>query len=239
MSKEKKYWIPLESNPELFTELIHNLGVSKEIAFHDVLSLNEPELLALVPRPALALVLVVPCNGNYTERIVEEERDVPAHDRWGDKEEVMFYTQTIGNACGWFAILHALSNGDARSYIGTGTHMAKIVEFCENLTQKERIAALEQDADLATKYKAVSVRGDSAPPEPEIEADYAYMCFVKSNKNGHLYQLEGCRKGPIDLGPLGPGEDVLSDAPLRIIKDFGKLESGDIGFNLMALTRNT
>lgn len=32
-------------------------------------------------------------------------------------ERVMWFRQTINNACGLYAILHAISNGEARNYI--------------------------------------------------------------------------------------------------------------------------
>lgn len=36
----------------------------------------------------------------------------------GEEEEpVMWFRQTINNACGLYAILHAISNGEARKYI--------------------------------------------------------------------------------------------------------------------------
>ena len=51
----RKHFLPLESNPEVFNELIHLLGASDEIAFEDVLSLDEPSLLP--QQPTLAAIL--------------------------------------------------------------------------------------------------------------------------------------------------------------------------------------
>ena len=48
----RKHYIPLESDPEIFTSLIHDLGFSEAVAFEDVLTLDDPELIAFVPRPA-------------------------------------------------------------------------------------------------------------------------------------------------------------------------------------------
>ena len=36
----KKHFILLESNPDLFTQLAHQLGVSTELSFHDIWSLD-------------------------------------------------------------------------------------------------------------------------------------------------------------------------------------------------------
>lgn len=114
----RKHYIPLESNPTLFTELIHQLGVSNVLEFHDVLSMEEPELLALVPRPTLALVLVFPTSPDYESRVSEEDKDVAEYAKCGEEENVVWYKQTINNACGLYGILHAISNGDAKDFIG-------------------------------------------------------------------------------------------------------------------------
>lgn len=45
--------------------------------------------------------------------------------------------------------------------------------------------------------------------------DLHYVCFVKAN-NGTLWELDGRRKGPIDLGKLDENEDVLSEKALTL-----------------------
>ncbi|OTA05696.1 hypothetical protein A9Z42_0064040 [Trichoderma parareesei] len=66
-------FIPLEANPQLLTALIHRLGVSPALQFHDVYSLTEPELLAFIPRPALALLLVFPVSAVYESQRMAED----------------------------------------------------------------------------------------------------------------------------------------------------------------------
>ena len=99
----------------------------------------------------------------------------------------------------------------------------------------ERAVLLEGEEDLEAMHTAVAMKGDSAVPErADAEVDYHYLCFVKSSKNGHLYELDGDRKGPIDHGVLAPTEDVLSERVLGIIK--GMVEkAGSVGFGLLAL----
>jgi ubiquitin carboxyl-terminal hydrolase L3 len=106
----KKHFIPLESNPDLFTELIHRLGLSSDF----------------IPRPALALVLVFPTTATYDEHTRDEEQSIEDYAKSGSQEEVMWYKQTINNACGLYGILHAVSNGDAKDYVGTYKRSARI-----------------------------------------------------------------------------------------------------------------
>jgi ubiquitin carboxyl-terminal hydrolase L3 len=114
----RKHFIPLESNPELFTSLIHRLGVSKTLAFHDVMSLDDSQLLAFIPRPVYALILVFPTSTTYESELAEKDKDKAEYIQSGDEETVVWYRQTINNACGLYGILHSVSNGGARALIG-------------------------------------------------------------------------------------------------------------------------
>jgi ubiquitin carboxyl-terminal hydrolase L3 len=113
-----KRFVPLENNPEVMTSLLHNLGLSHKVAFQDVFSIDEPELLAFVPRPAYALLLVFPVSDTYEKFRSEEDSAKEEYSGKGEGEEVVWFKQTIGNACGMIGVLHAVSNGPARSYIG-------------------------------------------------------------------------------------------------------------------------
>ena len=118
----RKHYIPLESNPGVFTELIHSLGVSRALEFVDVYSIDDLELLAFISRPVYALVLVFPTSENYENRVKKEETLRSPYHAKGDNEQVMWFRQTINNACGLYGILHAVSNGDAREYVGKWCH---------------------------------------------------------------------------------------------------------------------
>lgn len=100
------------------TSLLHKLGLSKNVTFQDVFSIDEPELLAFVPRPAHALLLVFPVSKTYEKFRSEEDAGKEEYTGKGEGEEVVWFKQTIGNACGLIGVLHAVTNGPARSHIG-------------------------------------------------------------------------------------------------------------------------
>lgn len=116
MSKSKADSLA-ENNPEVMSALVHKLGLSPALSFHDVFSIAEPELLAFVPRPATALLLVFPVSKTFEEFRAEEDKDKKAYEGKGKDEPVIWYKQTIRNACGLIGILHAVSNGDSRDHI--------------------------------------------------------------------------------------------------------------------------
>ena len=99
--------------------LVHKLGLSEKLAFHDVFSIDDPDLLAFVPRPAHALLLIFPVSDTYEKFRVQEDSSKPQYEGSGPDEEVVWYKQTIGNACGLIGLLHGVSNGAARSHIGS------------------------------------------------------------------------------------------------------------------------
>lgn len=100
------------------TSLVHKLGLSSTLAFHDVYSLDDPSLLAFVPRPVAALLLVFPVSKTYETTREAEDSSLKDYAGSGAEEEVLWFRQTIGNACGMMGLLHSACNGGAKEQIG-------------------------------------------------------------------------------------------------------------------------
>ncbi|KAH9874541.1 hypothetical protein IAQ61_003730 [Plenodomus lingam] len=235
----KKRFIPLENNPEVMSALVHKLGLSQKLAFHDVFSIDDPDLLAFVPRPAHALLLVFPVSETYERFRVQEDEDRPEYDGHGAEEEVVWYKQTIGNACGLIGLLHAVSNGTARSNIEPHSSLAKLLTDAIPLKPMERADLLYESEALESAHQDAATGGDTSAPAAEDHVDLHYVCFVKSGKN-HLWELDGRRKGPLNRGELAADEDVLSERALDLgVRSFLKRESeagaGDLRFSLITL----
>ncbi|KAF2427843.1 ubiquitin hydrolase L3 [Tothia fuscella] len=221
LKDSKKIWVPLENNPEVMTRLAHKLGLSPTLSFQDVYSLHEPELLALIPRPCHALLFLWPSSPISDAAFAEEEAAMIAYEGSGPDEPVMWFPQTIGHACGLIGLLHCLTNGEAARNIGPDSDLAKLLAEAIPLKSAERADLLYDSEILETAHKAAAQTGDSRSPTIDEPVPYAFTAFVKG-KDGHLWELEGWRKGPVDRGVLGEGEDVLCTkalqrGPLRII----------------------
>jgi ubiquitin carboxyl-terminal hydrolase L3 len=108
----QKHFIPLESNPDVFNNLIHLLGSTDDLSFQDVISLDEPSLL---PRPAIAMILVFPTTDRYAEHIAIEDSKLDEPNYNNNDEDIVWFKQLINNACGLYGVLHALCNGCART----------------------------------------------------------------------------------------------------------------------------
>ncbi|KAI0009992.1 ubiquitin carboxyl-terminal hydrolase [Xylariaceae sp. FL0662B] len=229
-------FIPLEANPELMTTLLHKLGLSEALQVHDVYSITEPELLAFVPRPALALLLVFPVSATYESARLAEDAGAPEYDGKGEGEPVIWYKQTIRNACGLMGLLHAVSNGPARGFVEPNTPLQRLIASAIPLPPAERSALLEKTPELAAAHHEAASRGATAAPDAQDDVDLHYVCFVKAGEDGTLWELDGRRKGPIARGRLADGEDVLSDkallwGPLKFLERGGS----DMRFSCVAL----
>ncbi|KAK5625397.1 hypothetical protein RRF57_001113 [Xylaria bambusicola] len=208
-------FIPLEANPELMTSLLRKLGLSSALQVHDVYSITEPELLAFIPRPALALLLVFPVSATYESSRLAEDAGVPEYTGKGPDEPVMWWKQTIRNACGLMGLLHAVSNGPAKGFIALRPPR-------ENASPRNRAP---RSREPRTDRRA----------RRQDDVDLHYVCFVKTD-DGTLWELDGRRKGPIARGQLAADEDVLSDkallwGPLKFLERGG----GDMRFSCVAL----
>ena len=223
------------------TSLLHKLGLSKKVAFHDVFSIDDPDLLAFVPRPAHALLLVFPVNDTYEKFRIQEDSGKSEYAGSGPEEVVVWYKQTIGNACGLIGLLHGVSNGPARSLIEPGSDLAKLVQDATPLNPTERAELLYESQALENAHQTAATVGDTSAPSANDEVDLHYVCFVKSTKTNHMWEMDGRRKGPLDRGQLSQDEDVLSDKALdlgvrRFIRRESEAGGGDLRFSLIALS---
>ncbi|KAK7755562.1 ubiquitinyl hydrolase 1 [Diatrype stigma] len=239
---QRPAFVPLEANPEVMTALLRRLGLSAALAVHDVYSITEPELLAFVPRPALALLLVFPVSATYEAQRLAEDAAEPEYAGRGEGEPVLWFRQTIRNACGMMGLLHAVGNGPARGFVEPDSTLDKLLKAATPLAPAERSALLEQTPALATAHQEAASRGETAAPDAQDDVDLHYVCFVKTEggsdgkDGGTLWELDGRRKGPIARGRLGRDEDVLSEkallwGPLKFLER----EGGDLRFSCVAL----
>ncbi|KAH6935193.1 hypothetical protein HPB50_004505 [Hyalomma asiaticum] len=86
----------------------HKLGLPADWSFVDVLGLDN-EFLAMVPQPVAALLFLFPITDKYTN-FVEQKGQQIATSGQVVSDKVYFMKQTIKNACGAMALLHALAN---------------------------------------------------------------------------------------------------------------------------------
>lgn len=222
------------------TPLAHKLGLSPSLQFHDVYSLTDTTLLCLIPRPVHALLVILPLTPAWHASRIDEDSPKPEYAGKGPEEPVIWFKQTIGHACGSIGLIHCLMNGPANSYVEPGSTLAKLREQAIPLGMDDRARLLYDSKELEEAHQSVAEMGDTAAPTAD-EGDKLgqhFVAFVK--EGGKLWELEGNRKGPLDRGELGEGEDVLGEKALemglgRVIRMESESGGGDLRFSCIAL----
>ncbi|KAF2672475.1 ubiquitin C-terminal hydrolase [Microthyrium microscopicum] len=210
-----KVWVPLENNPSVMTKLAHRLGLSDDLEFVDVYSVTEDSLMAMVPRPVYAILWLFPITKNSEEALAEEDAGMALYDGSGANEPVLWFRQTVGHACGLMGMLHCIINGEAAAHITPGSELDKLVDKAIPAKPDARAQQVYDSEFLEIAHAEAAHGGDSNVPLPSDPVPYGFTAFVKG-KDGHLWELEGRRKGPVDRGLLGPDEDILSERVLGL-----------------------
>ncbi|KAK5663421.1 hypothetical protein OQA88_3850 [Cercophora sp. LCS_1] len=233
----------LENNPEVMEALARKLGLSPDLTFHDIYTLDEAELKHH-PGTALALITILPLTPTWKADREKEDAAGMGEDyhRPGSNSPIIWFEQTIRDACGSIALLHAAVNGEGKKYISPGSVVEKIRDDAISLAQAERAQMLHDSVPFEEAHQSVANMGDTATPEmsgPSAKGQH-FVAFVKAE--GRLWELEGCRKGPIDRGELGPDEDVLSPRAIelglgRVIKLEQEAGNQDLRFSCVAMVK--
>lgn len=71
----------------------------------------DPELLAMIPQPVQAIIFLFPITDIY-EKFKDEEEAHLIKCEQAISPDVIFFKQTISNACGMMAILHSIASND-------------------------------------------------------------------------------------------------------------------------------
>jgi len=221
------------------TTLVHQLGLSPTLSFHDVYSLTEPSLLAFLPRPALAILLVFPITETYESHRRTEDASHTNYSGSGAAEPVVWFKQTIRNACGLIGLLHVISNGAAVAHIIPGSDLANLLHEAIPLPPAERAELLYHSQVLEAAHAKAATKGDTAAPDAHASVDLHFVAFVKDAR-GDLWELDGRRKGPLNRGRLGADEDVLSERGQELgVQAFLKREeeagAGELRFSVVML----
>ena len=219
-------WVPLEANPELFSEWCASLGLDrKKYAFHDVFGLDD-ELLAMVPAPVEAVLFLFPCTP-----ATEAERE---HEDVAPDADLLWFKQTIGNACGTIGLLHAVANSRARAALPPGSPLAGLFDKAESLAPEERTRLIAESDALQQTHASIAAQGQSDAPAADEDVDLHFVAFVRS-ASGALIELDGRRSGPIVRAAHVPEDGLLSATAHFVQTHYMARDPDAVQFNLIAL----
>ncbi|KAH3670970.1 hypothetical protein OGAPHI_000681 [Ogataea philodendri] len=232
--------IPLESNPEIFTDFGRKLGLSPLLAFSDIYSVTDPDLVAFLPRPIYALILLFPVTEQY-EALKDHEEAARNTEKDDHFENIVWFKQLLRNGCGLYGLLHALCNLPPELRVGQSRieDFVTALKSLPNVTNSnhfEEKSKLVKDLSLAL-YQTFSKQGQTEAPSADEDVNLHFICFTKGT-DGHYYELDGRRNGPVDLGPAEEQTDpVSSPTVIHRVQKYMSLadEDNSLHFAMMGL----
>jgi len=214
-------WCTIESDPGVFTEMIENLGVPN-LQVEELYSL-EPGIFADLPAVHGLVFLFKWLPGTKDDRATCSPTDV------------FFAQQVFQNACATQAILSILLNAQN---LELGTVLSEFKSITHEFLPEDKGFAIGSQPLLK------HVHNSFARPEPAFAVNtgkgkkedvFHFVSYVPVN--GRLYELDGLKSGPIDLGAC-TDQNWLSLVTPIIQSRIDKYAQSEILFNLMAIINN-
>ena len=180
-------WPPLESDPRIFNDYFHSIGLKKEIFFHEMLSLVDYSAFLSISGPLLGVILNYSRNEKEKEEIFPKEESVPYF---------MRQTKKLDNACGLIAAIHCFANAkNGKLEFEKGSVLENFFAKAKSLSPMERAKLLENDDQFKKAHEVFSGKGQTNI-EKQVKNDYVghYICFM--NINGKLIEFDGIKDAP-------------------------------------------
>lgn len=219
-------WLPLESNPDVMTKFLVEMGMSSEYGIVDVLGFDE-ELLGMLPQPVLSVILL------YDVKKADPENGLGNVVESVSGDKVFFTKQSIGNACGTIALLHAVGNNLDNVKLIEGSLLDKFFNEIGGLSPSEIGKKLEGHDELAQSHESSAQEGQTAAPDINVDVYYHFIAFVE--RQGRLYELDGRKPGPVDHGVSS--RDSFANDAAEVCKQFMNRNPGCLDFTAVALVK--
>jgi ubiquitin carboxyl-terminal hydrolase L5 len=224
-------WCTIESDPGVFTELVHDLGCTdvqlEEIWSTDQL-LDENSTFRNVPIHGLIFLF-------------QWKKEIYANDSrstipFSESNGLFYAKQNVQNACATQAIIGTLLNA---SEINLGPTLQSYKEFATWVDYDMR-------GDLIGQQDQIRICHNSfARPEPFVSDEkssggegeaFHFVAYVE--KNGQVFELDGLKDGPILIGPVNNNENWITIAAPEIQRRCMELGEDAVKFSLMAIMGN-
>lgn len=217
-------WCLIESDPGVFTELIKGFGV-KGVQVEELWSLDKESFDKLKPIHGLIFLFKWAPGEEPSGSLVVDNR----------LDRIFFVKQVINNACATQAILSILLNS-RNSDLELGDTLSSFKEFCQSFDATMKGLSLSNSEIIRQVHNSFSRQQlfefDSkvASKDDDVFHFVGYMPI-----DGRLYELDGLKDGPLDLGPIAADVDWTDLVRPVIEKRIQRYCGEEIHFNLMAI----
>ena len=208
-------WQPLESNSELITKYIGDIGLdTSEFVFQDLLS-TEQWAQEMIKQPVLGLLYIYEITDTQ-EKHRKEEEAILAKENAPYPKDIFYMEQFAGNACGTIGCFHIIGNlsGKYKALVKKDSLLDKFFHKVAGKSPKEAGEIFENADDLKEKHVEATNEGQTNVNE-HMDTCNHFIAFVEHD--GYLWELDGRKNRPINHGPTSP-DTLLSDSCTAVQK---------------------
>ncbi|XP_018567824.1 ubiquitin carboxyl-terminal hydrolase isozyme L5 [Anoplophora glabripennis] len=224
MAESAGNWCLIESDPGVFTELIREFGC-KGVQVEELWSLDGEQFENLKPIHGLIFLFKWTKEDDPSGSLVQDSR----------LEKIFFARQVIENACATQAILSILLNC-RHTDLKLGHTLTELKDFCQGFDANMKGLTISNSPVIRTVHNSFA-RQQLFEFDPSMsnknEDVFHFVGYVPID--GRLYELDGLKQGPIDLGAVPADIDWTDVARPIIEKRIQRYSEGEIHFNLMAI----
>jgi ubiquitin carboxyl-terminal hydrolase L5 len=217
-------WCLIESDPGVFTQLIQEFGV-KGVQVEEICSLDASSFNEIKPVHGLIFLFKWKADDEVDGSIVQDSR----------LDNIFFAKQVINNACATQAILSILLNCEHPD-IDLGKTLTGFKKFTRDFDPANRGLALSNSDVIRQVHNSFARQQmfefdhSIAKKDDDVFHFIGYIPIA-----GRLYELDGLKDGPIDLGAVPANTDWLDVARPVIARRIQKYSADEIHFCLMAI----
>ncbi|NXY86449.1 UCHL5 hydrolase, partial [Alcedo cyanopectus] len=196
-------WCLMESDPGVFTELIKGFGC-RGAQVEEIWSLEPENFEKLKPVHGLIFLFKWQPGEEPAGSVVQDSR----------LDTIFFAKQVINNACATQAIVSVLLNC-AHQDIHLGETLSEFKDFSQSFDAAMKGLALSNSEVIRQVHNSFARQQmfefDAKSSAKEEDA-FHFVSYVPVN--GRLYELDGLREGPIDLGACNQDDWISAVRPV-------------------------
>ena len=210
-------WFPIEKSPEVFTQLINNLGV-KGVHVEEILSFDS---LENSNNPIYGLIFI----SKYIKNIIETPNIISNYDK-----DLFFSKQLLENQNATQALLSIILNNEDK--IEIGQNLKEIKLNMNGMDYIKKGIFLSNCEILKKEHNKFKILESNLNDE---DSDiYHFVTFIHFKNS--IYEIDGLREGPILIEENIEFKNWISKVIPYLKEKINLFSNNEIKFNLMALT---
>ena len=223
----EKWVTPLTSEPDVISKYTEKLGLDLSSAnFFDIYGFV-PDLYSFTPQPVYAVIFLYPIGEK--DGPLESRHKEPIPDDQIPTPRPWFSLQTVHNACGTMAVIHAILNNLDHVRLKPDSWLANFAKETANMTPEQRAEIIHNNDVLFSTHENAAKQSDLAIPDKVSDH---FITFV--NIGGKLWELDGRKPQPICHGE---SQNLLVDSIAVITDQFLPNVKNSLMVSLLSLSK--